>query len=151
MLINLIRNNSENNAINKSLTSISTENCVVKGSISMYTPSVILTYDGDMYDINYAYIEEYNRYYYVTDIVPTTGNRYELRLKCDVLESFRDDILNLRCIIDKQQNVDLSNKYINDGSYVVENKDYNTIYNFKQGFNETGTFILTCAGGNGSL
>ena len=61
------------------------------------------------------------------------------------------DIKSLTVILDKTQSIYKSNKYLDDGSFVVENKDFNTIYNFPNGFNEEGTFILICAGGGGSL
>ena len=50
-------------------------------------------------------------------------------------------------IIDKQQNEGHSNLYLNDGSYVIDSRSYNTILNFSGGFNNGGKFILITAGG----
>ena len=65
--------------------------------------------------------------------------------------SFRESILSIPCIIDKQQNLSHANKYKDDGSFVTLNKTYDSIYNFSSGFNDEGTFILICAGGKGGI
>lgn len=147
MEIRLGINTSENNCINKSVTWIDTINCVIKGNISVVNPTVIASYEGSLKGINYAEISEYGRKYFAR-ITALTGNRIEIECRCDVLSSFSKYILNLRTIIDKQQQLSNANKYINDGSYVVENRDYNSIIPFSNGFNETGEFILICAGGH---
>lgn len=150
MNVKLCMNMSENNIINKTITEVDTASCVVKGPISVETPVLIVTYDADLQDINYLKIPEFNRNYFITDVINLTGGRYEIRAKSDVLESFKSDILNLTAIINKQQNSNI-NMYIDDGSYVTENKEFNTVINFPYGFNDTGEYILITAGGGGGI
>ena len=64
-----------------------------------------------------------------------------------MLESFKNNILNLDCIVDKQEKEIASNKYINDGSFVTTSKQFNRMIEFPNGFNEKGSYILICAGG----
>ena len=96
-------------------------------------------------DSNYCFIPKFNRYYFIDEIIPITGDRSIIKCKVDVLESFKDDIKSLTAIINKQETI--SDKFIDDGSWIVENKDFLQSYNFSNGFNDSGEFILITAGG----
>ena len=151
MEIKLYKNLSENNVIGKTLTQIKSVEANLKNDVSVINPTLILNYTANILESNYCFIPKFNRYYFIDEIVPITGDRCIVKCRVDVLESFKEDIKSLTVILDKTQSIYKSNKYLDDGSFVVENKDFNTIYNFPNGFNEEGTFILICAGGGGSL
>lgn len=151
MEIKLYKNLSENNVIGKSLTQIKSVEANLKNDVSVINPTLVLGYTANILDSNYCFIPKFNRYYFIDEIVPITGDRCIVKCRVDVLESFKEDIKSLTVILDKSQSIYKSNKYLDDGSFVVENKDFNTIHNFPNGFNEEGTFILICAGGGGSL
>ena len=151
MEIKLYKNLSENNVIGKTLTQIKSVEANLKNDVSVINPTFILYYTDNILQSNYCFIPKFNRYYFIDEIVPITGDRCVVKCRVDVLESFKEDIKSLTVILDKTQSIYKSNKYLNDGSFVVENKDFNTIYNFSNGFNDEGTFILICAGGGGSL
>lgn len=72
------------------------------------------TDDGNDYDIglsidtnilicNYAYIEEFNRYYFIDDIVVKSTNIYTLVLKLDVLETYRTYLLETTMLINRNE------------------------------------------------
>lgn len=151
MEIKLYKNLSENNVIGKTLTQIKSVEANLKNDVSVINPTFILYYTDNILQSNYCFIPKFNRYYFIDEIVPITGDRCIVKCRVDVLESFKDDIKSLTVILDKSQSIYKSNKYLDDGSFVVENKDFNTIHNFPNGFNDEGTFILICAGGGGSL
>ena len=152
MDVMLCNNASESNIINKTITDIKTVSCVVKGNLSVIDPILLLAYDGTIDpDINYMKIPELHRNYFITDIINLTGGRFEIRGKVDVLESFKDAILGLTAVIDKQQNTSFVNMFLDDGSYVMENKEFNTVINFPSGFNAAGEYILITAGGGGGI
>ena len=151
MEIKLYKNLSENNVIGKTLTQIKSVEANLKNDVSVINPTFILYYTDNILQSNYCFIPKFNRYYFIDEIVPITGDRCIVKCRVDVLESFKEDIKSLTVILDKSQSIYKSNKYLDDGSFVVENKDFNTIYNFPNGFNDEGTFILICAGGGGSL
>ena len=151
MEIKLYKNLSENNVIGKTLTQIKSVEANLKNDVSVINPTLILYYTTNILDSNYCFIPKFNRYYFIDEIVPITGDRCVVKCRVDVLESFKEDIKSLTVILDKAQSIYKSNKYLDDGSFIVENKDFNTIHNFPNGFNEEGTFILICAGGGGSL
>ena len=148
MNIKLCSTSSEVVAVNKSVTVIDDVTATIKGALSLENPVIILQYKPDIQsNVNYVYIQEYNRYYFVTDIIDLTGGRYELHCKVDVLMSFKDYILNLSCIIDKQSSKNNANMYLDDGSFVVQSKEFINTINFPNGFNDDGEFILITAGG----
>lgn len=151
MNITLCQNLSENNIINKSIIDVESITAVIKGPISVETPVLLLQYDSSLQDINYFKIPEFDRSYYITDVVDLTGGRYQITGKSDVLESFKNAILGLTAIVDKQQGTGLSNIYLDDGSFVVENKEFNSVINYPNGFNSNGEYILITAGGGGGI
>lgn len=148
MNIKLCSSTSEIVAINKNISIIDDVSATIKGALSVENPVLILQYKSDIQsNVNYVYIPEYNRYYFVTDIINLTGGRYEIHCKVDVLMSFKNDILNLSCIVDKQSSKDNANMYLDDGSFVVQSKEFVDTINFPRGFNDNGEFILITAGG----
>lgn len=147
MLVHLCNTTSERNIINKDIRQVQSVNAVIKGEISVETPTLVLTYSGNVNSINYIMIPEFARNYFITDIINLTGQRYEIHCKSDVLESFKNSILGLTCVVDKQENSQLSNMYYNDGSFVSQEKEFIYTKNFPEGFLDNGEFILITAGG----
>ena len=147
MDIKLCQNLSENNIINKNITEIATVSCVIKGSLSVESPVLIITYNSSLQGINYIKNPEFSRGYYITDIIDLTGGRYQITCKSDVLESFKNSILGLTAVIDKQESTAVTNMYYNDGSFISSEKEFIYTKNFPNGFLDDGTFILITAGG----
>lgn len=152
MTVNLCNTPDEQNVIGKARTVIDTASCTIKGNISYENPILLLSYDGAVADdINYMEIPELNRCYFITDIINLTGGRYEIHGKVDVLESFKDAVLALAAIVDKVNDQNTGNLFLDDGSFIVENKEFNTVLNFPDGFNDEGEYILITAGGGGGI
>ena len=85
-------------------------------------------YEGLRYILscNYCYIELFNRYYYVNEIFVERNNLIRIELSCDVLMSFRNEIMKQTLLIDRNEydyNLFLDDKYI-----TKENKYDITIY-----------------------
>jgi len=150
MNVYLCSMNSENNAINKSITTIKHVSAIVKHDCSIYRPTLILHYDSTMENINYLYIPEFERYYFITNITAMTGSRYEVTCKCDVLESFKSEILGLSVILDSTQNTG-GNKYLNGDAWVHNVKDTTFIDRFPNSLPTSPQNILITAGGLANL
>ena len=144
MQIKFYKNSSEKNKIGKSLSSELTLNGNLRDECSITSPSILVEATS-LVDYNYCYIPEFKRYYFISDITSVRNNLWRVSLKCDVLESFKKDILNLSCIVDKQQNQSYSNN-IDDGSYINRADSFVEIANYQNGFNSSGEFILLTAG-----
>lgn len=125
------------------LSEIYSTTITIKDVCSVVTPGIILDSDVDISSCNYMKMGNY--YYYITVDKLPGGNRFRIDGKRDALTSFKNDILMLDCIIDKQQYE--NNMYINDGSYIVEEREAVQVVNFSSGFEDSGHFILIAAGG----
>ena len=116
MNITFYKNSSEKEKIGKSLSSGLTLSGNLRDECSITSPSILVEATS-LVDYNYCYIPEFKRYYFISDITSVRNNLWRVSLKCDVLESFKSDILNSSCIVKKQQNQSYSNN-IDDGSYI---------------------------------
>ena len=144
MNITFYKNSSEKEKIGKSLSSGLTLSGNLRDECSITSPSILVEATS-LVDYNYCYIPEFKRYYFISDIISVRNNLWRVSLKCDVLESFKSDILNSSCIVNKQQNQSYSNN-IDDGSYINRVDNFIEIANYQNGFNADGEFILLTAG-----
>ena len=144
MEIDFYKNISEKNKIGKKLLNKLTLNGNLREESSVINPTILVEHN-NLSVYNYAYIPNFNRYYFVSEITSVRNGLWRVSLKCDVLESFKKDILNLSCIVDKQQNQGYSNN-IDDGSYINRADSFVEIANYQNGFNSSGEFILITAG-----
>ena len=127
MQITLYKNASENIVVNKTLNEITTMHGTLREGTSILEPSILIEIsneenyaliddvidnDGDeivfndVADIlkcNYAYIHEFNRYYYINDIIVTNNKLYRINMSVDVLMSFKDTYLKLDALISRNE------------------------------------------------
>lgn len=94
MELKLFQNKSSENTINKDLTLITTKNINLKQSTNLYQTFLVFKNDGitDYSKINYA--KMLNKYYFVSHETLQNNSLIRLQLKEDVLETYKDDILN---------------------------------------------------------
>lgn len=147
MIIKLYKNNSENNRIGKSLVQKAQKDCVLKQNCSILSPEIELTFEeGTMQDINYMYIPQFGRYYFIDNIETLIGERYRIKASVDVLESYKTDILDVDCIINETFDTG-KDKYLSSNNWVANVKNKTDIINFPNGLLQNGEFILITAGG----
>ena len=110
--INLYVNTAENDRVDKTnyLTQVGTLVGVFKEETSVMNPQIIIEYG--VINFNYIYIPLLNRYYYINEIISVRNNLWRIRLNCDVLMSFKTEILNLECYISRNEYK--NNPYIED-------------------------------------
>ena len=144
MYITLYRNSSDNRTLQKSLTQVSTPlSCDIYNSESIITPRFILEYVG--VEANYCYVAELNRYYYIRDIVLAPGGQRILMCEVDVLMSNIDEILNLSCLVLRQENETLCNKYLVDNRMIANVNKEEVVESFGETVitNPSTCFLLT--------
>lgn len=144
MEIRLYSSSDETNKIDKTITNELVLNGTLKDETSVINP-IILIEANNLTQYNYCYIPLFKRYYFIKDITVVRNNLFRLFLDIDVLMSYKDEILNLDCIVNKQENN--STPYINDNSRIYENRNFTSIINYRNGFDDDGNFILITAGG----
>lgn len=150
MQISLFTCNAERNRINKA--DYLSNRFVLDGYFRRSTSALNIEVDIEKtnpltYNYNYMYISEFNRWYFIDDIVSVRNKIWTIKATVDVLMSFKNDILQSSAIIDKVENEEVGNLYLDDGSFVMDSRKYNEIKEFPNGLNENGSFILICAGG----
>lgn len=67
--------------------------CILKEPTSILTPSILLQRrNNDVVNFNYMYIEEFKRYYFITETVSVTESMWEISGRVDVLATYRESI-----------------------------------------------------------
>lgn len=95
---------------------------------------------------NYAHIPEFGRYYFIRDMVSVRKGLWRVSMQVDVLESFKNYILDLGVILSDSENTGAEN-YLSGDVWKAKVKEKTDIINFPSGLSETGHFILITAGG----
>lgn len=142
MLMKLYTTKTPNNTIGKVLENETDYNIKFKSQADRTTPVVVLMNE-TMIDFNYAYIPDFNRYYFVENIEVTPNKIYNISLRCDVLESFKEDIKKSSGVISQQTN---GNNYFNS-DYQTEIKKEVDVIKSSVTLDTTKSTILVTIGG----
>ena len=121
-------------------------NATIKGESSIINPTLILEYKVPLIGVNYVFIPDWNRYYFLNDMRVATGGRCEIDLSVDVLQSFKEQILKCGVILSDTEMTGVNN-YLPSESFVVNCKHKTDIVNFSNGLLDNGEYILITAGG----
>ena len=84
--------NDGDNVINKNLVNGVTIPIHLKQGFNIINPDIVL--NGDYRGFNYAHIPGLNRFYFINRIEQLNLKLIKLSLSCDVLETYKADILN---------------------------------------------------------
>lgn len=145
--ISLFKTASENNRVVKVLTDEKQLSGELRNQTSVLNPNIRIESADNISTYNYAYISEFGRYYYITDIVSVRTNCWVVSLRCDVLMSYKDEIQSMNVILNNTQETGLSN-YLSSPNWVSSVKTKTDIKVFPSGLSERGEFILITAGGD---
>ena len=84
--------NDAENVINKNLVNGLEIDINLKASVDLVNPEIVL--NGDFRGYNYAHLPDLNRFYFIDKIEQLNLKLVKLSLSCDVLETYKADILN---------------------------------------------------------
>lgn len=112
---------------------------------SIESPVVLMEMDS-LPNSNYAYIPDFNRYYFITDVTCVRDGLFRISMKVDVLKSFASDIKNSKALVDLSEST--SSPYIPDARATFN--AYNNYYvkRFNSGLSKSLKYILVVAGQN---
>lgn len=106
MTVTLYKTANDPRVVNKTLTAVGNAiSATAKGSFSIISPTLILDYTGTMTGVNYFYISDFGRYYYITDISLDIGGRIVLSGAIDVLKTYSNSILNTTATVIRSESV----------------------------------------------
>lgn len=133
MKITLYNNHSENNKLNKTIVKIIELTGYLREQTSLINPQIMIEFhpnqfegyikdDDQVYVVyngvkitwdsfinnyvlsaNYVYIPDFNRYYFINDIVSVRQNLWRIVLHVDVLMSYKKEISNTYAIVSRNQ------------------------------------------------
>ena len=144
MTLILYANSSEYASLDKELEQIITLSGILREESSIIDPVITVEdLDDAITAINYAYIPEFGRYYFITNIESVRNHLWRLSLHVDVLHTYAAAIRENSAIIERNENeYDLQ---LNDGLFKTRQNPRIVQYPFPAGFN-TWNFVLAVAG-----
>ena len=145
MEITLYKTSDENNKIDKTLSEPYKMIGSLRNESNVIRPSILVEIENPT-KYNYMYIPDFGRYYFIKEITSVRTNLWRLDCEVDVLKSYADKIKTLTVIINKNKDYSKTNQYIDDGSFIIENKNTIEIKNFSNGFNDEANYVLVTAG-----
>lgn len=167
MTIQLYNNSSDPRNLNKVITLLHETQATPFGSMSICEP-VLRLRQPNLTDVNYVYIVDWGRYYFVKEINLVSGDLYEIHCKVDVLTTYANAIMACQCICtsnefagkeivyDDGSTVHTSRFFVNDPNQPIYPYVHQSFYEFDSNvFNsDTATsysrnFVLNVAGGEG--
>ena len=145
--------------LEKNVTWFVTFDCKPFADYNISAPNLlIINANGAIANNNYAYIADYQRYYYVDSVTVGRNGMYVVQLSVDVLMTYADGIKNINATISRQENVGIND--IVDSLLPLQNRKELAVIEFETSdFNIVGAnlnsynFVLNVAGGgkgNGS-
>lgn len=150
---------SQANVVSKEFNVYSQPQGYLRAESSIIDPVIVIECDAN--DIwrkkcNYAYIEEFGRYYYITNIIAVAGvgditgypgptNLFEFHMHVDVLKSFENEIKAQTAIVARQAAT--YNLMLDDGTFMCyQNPKIQTKFFSNPTPFETQEFVLIVAG-----
>lgn len=139
----LYKTNNDRNVINKELTDPKSLDIKLKRDELVESPNISCNRFEGIDEYNYAYIPNFERYYFIVDSEVLNKRIVRLRLHTDVLETYKNDILNSTvrvsvAEIDSYVNVELNHDVrVKINKLMLENTD----------FKNSESYILTTLGG----
>ena len=106
---------------------------------------VVLVYAENLSDYNYAWIEEFHRFYFIRNITSVRTGLWRLEMHVDVLSTYADYIKNNNGIMSRNSYV--WNLYYQDDQFKILN--YETIQTkaFGTSLSPSSNFVLIVSGG----
>lgn len=138
--LTLYNNASPVNAMDKSLTQITSLTGNLREESNVINPTILFQ-ASSISNINYAYIPELSRYYFVQEIESVRTNLWRVHLHVDVLYTYRSQIRQNHALVYRQQNrFDLM---LDDGIFRCKQNPRIYRYEFPNGLGDFNYILIT--------
>ena len=141
--IKLMNNQEELNKITKTPIEVMTLNGTLREQTDIVNPQINVEYNGTLTNVNYMYIAEFNRYYFITKIESVRTGLWRIYAHCDVLKTYANGILGTPAVI--ARNEKQYNLLLNDPFFKVYANPRLQIANFPEKF-EGESYVLVMKG-----
>jgi len=99
MEITLYQSLDSHNVMNKQKIMVDRYEIKLKRQTDILNPTISLYIESEIPNVDLAYIDGLNRYYNIVNIEPYPNNIYIMYLEVDVIETYKDDILNAKKVL----------------------------------------------------
>lgn len=142
--IKIYKNNSSVNSLNKSITLLESLQCEVSDEFDIYNPEFLFDTNA-LITGDYVYCNDLNKYYYILT-QKIKGNFKVVSCTCDYLMSYKQNILNGKCIALRSS----SHYNMNIIDPLISNNPLSKYYylKFPYTFAQSGANIIMQIGGN---
>lgn len=149
MKITLYFNMSEPNKLRKDLRKISTVDGTIRTQSSVIDPVVRIAGNLNLSRVNYMYIDGFERYYFIRDIVSVRTGIWEISAHVDVLSTYANEVSALPCVIGRNEYE--YNLFLPDDRFIVNANRLVQTVEFPYKFPTNGSnYIITISGGANS-
>lgn len=146
MKITLYFNTSEPNRMNKTLTTIASVDGTLRTQSSVINPVIGIATNLNFSNVNYMYIDEFHRYYFINDIVSVRNGIWEISAHVDVLSTYAKQVSMLPCVIGRNEYE--YNLFLEDDRFLVNSNRLVQTVEFPNKFPTSGSnYIITISGG----
>lgn len=151
--VTLQLNKSPSNKVDKNITDVAVATGVLRAGTSIISPVIEISSqlsESIISGVNYAYIPEFNRYYFVTNIISTANRLWVIHMQVDVLMTYKTYIRRQTAIVSRQKNV--FNMMLDDGWFMAYQNPIVQLRKFSEAapFNSQ-EYILVLAGNNSTI
>lgn len=100
----LFINKSDDNVVEKNLLDVYDFDIRMKRDVDVVSPIIILNDEqlNDLHKCNYCYLSHFDRYYFIRSTQRLNSYEIELHLECDVLYTYRHEIMNSKLLMRKK-------------------------------------------------
>lgn len=144
--IELYSFSGENELVDKTpkLSGVVTLTGDLREATDIFDPVIKIQYIGNLKK-NYLRISEFDKYYYINDIVSVINDIWELSCEEDVLMTFKEEIRQQIAVISKQEKSNYNKQYV-DGTFktIVDEAMEITPFTVSLMDSTTMHYILTC-------
>ena len=139
----LMNNQQELNRISKSPATVMTLTGTLREETDIVDPEINIEYNGTLTNVNYMYIAEFHRYYFITKIESVRTNLWRVSGHCDVLKTYAQVLLGTECVVARSES--RYNMLLNDSMFKVNANPRIQCLNFPNSF--TGeSYVLVMMG-----
>lgn len=147
MIIQLKATRDNPNILHKTIVDVATLTGSIKENTDLLNPSILVKAD-TIPTANYCLIPDFGRWYYITDITVVSKDLYLLHCSVDVLQSFKNDILQAEIIAKRSSS--WYDPYLPD-EMAKNRTDVDITYRKLGGFSfnpNAGSYVLQTVGNN---
>lgn len=139
--IKLYKSTSDPRAVNKALSSEASYDFIPRGAFSATGGVARIQTATNLSEYNYAYIEDFGRYYFIDSITAERADLWSFTLRTDVLMTYASDIRALTGTVDRQEH--LRNGYLQDSQYQAKQYRQITTKSFPNAMTDDTIILMT--------